>query len=44
MFEYTEYELQKRRHKQELVRNEFKMSKGINSNHLCSDWYSYFFS
>ena len=24
MFEYTEYELQKRRHKQELVRNEFK--------------------
>lgn len=22
MFEYTEYELQKRRHKQELVRNE----------------------
>ena len=24
MFEYTEYELQKRRNKQELVRNEFK--------------------
>ena len=24
MFEYTEYELQKRRHKQKLVRNEFK--------------------
>ena len=25
MFEYTEYELQKKRNKQELVRNEFKM-------------------
>ena len=24
MFEYTEYELQKRRHKQELIRNEFE--------------------
>ena len=24
MFEYTEYELQKRRNKQEIVRNEFK--------------------
>lgn len=24
MFEYTEYELQKRMHKQELIRNEFK--------------------
>lgn len=29
MFEYTEYELQKRRHKQELIRNEFETAGEI---------------